>query len=237
MQRKVAIFDIDGTIFRSSLIVELVEVLIERQIFPKKTLGEYEKEHTAWLNRYGPYKPYIEAVVRVFMQYLAGVESERVIDAAKDVVLEQENRIYRYTRDLIAKLKSDGYYLLAISHSPKFILDEFGRRHGFDKIYGKVYVIGNDGKFTGEIKDHELIGNKSEILKRAIEKENLTLNDSVGVGDTESDISFLSLVSKPICFNPNKALYEEARSKNWLMVVERKDVIYEIAGLPADSVK
>jgi phosphoserine phosphatase len=50
----------------------------------------------------------------------------------------------------------------------------------------------------------------------------------VGVGDTESDISFLELVEKPICFNPNKRLYTYAKRNDWKVVVERKDVIYEL---------
>ncbi|GAI32477.1 unnamed protein product, partial [marine sediment metagenome] len=33
----------------------------------------------------------------------------------------------------------------------------------------------------------------------------------VGVGDTESDIAFLKMVEKPICFNPNKKLYQYAK--------------------------
>ena len=228
MQRKVAIFDVDGTIFRSSLVVELVSVLIAKGIFPKEAVSEYNREHTAWLNRHSPYEPYILKVVEVFMKYIKGLDKEKFDDAINDVIEQHEHRTYQYTRQLLTQLKKDGYYLLAISHSPKLILDAFCTRHGFDKVYGKVYEVGADGKFTGKILDEELIMNKSNILKRAAEKENLTIEDSVGVGDTDSDITFLSLVSKPICFNPNKALYEHAKSQNWKVVVERKDVIYEL---------
>jgi len=70
--------------------------------------------------------------------------------------------------------------------------------------------------------------NKASILTRAVEKENLTLKGSVGVGDTESDVSMLSLVEDAIAFNPNRALYRHASQKLWKIVVERKDVIYEL---------
>lgn len=236
MQRKVAIFDIDGTLFRSSLLIELVNVLIERGVFPEEARREYEKEYTSWMNRHGPYEKYIEAVVNVFAKYIKGVAHQDIVDIVESSVSHHENRTYRYTRDLIARLKSENYYLLTISHSPKFILDEFCKKHGFDKVYGTIYTLDENNIYTGGITESELIKNKDQILKRAVAKENLTLEDSVGVGDTESDISFLSLVSKPICFNPNKGLYEHARSKNWLIVVERKDVIYEISGTPADSI-
>jgi phosphoserine phosphatase len=73
----------------------------------------------------------------------------------------------------------------------------------------------------------DLISDKAKILKRAVEKENLTLNGSIGVGDTESDIRFLKLVDNPICFNPNKKLFNYAKKKKWSIVVERKNVIYK----------
>ena len=72
----------------------------------------------------------------------------------------------------------------------------------------------------------DLIIDKAKVLKRAIEKEKLTLGGSVGVGDTESDIAFLKMVENPICFNPNKKLYQYAKRAGWKVIVERKDVIY-----------
>jgi phosphoserine phosphatase len=74
----------------------------------------------------------------------------------------------------------------------------------------------------------ELISDKAEILKRAVEKEKLTLKGSVGVGDTESDVAFLKMVERPICFNPNQKLYQYAKRAGWEIVVERKDVVYHL---------
>jgi phosphoserine phosphatase len=74
----------------------------------------------------------------------------------------------------------------------------------------------------------ELIDDKAKILERAVEKENLTLKGSVGVGDTEADVPFLKMVRRPICFNPNKNLYRIAKKRNWDVVVERKDVLYKL---------
>ena len=34
----------------------------------------------------------------------------------------------------------------------------------------------------------------------------------------------------PICFNPNQKLYRFAKLNKWKVVVERKDVMYDIAG-------
>jgi HAD superfamily hydrolase (TIGR01490 family) len=228
MKQKVAVFDVDGTIFRSSLLIEVVEACIRTGLFPKEAEGVYASERTAWVDREGEYHDYIMAVVDCFMAHIQGVYYGDFVELARTTVDSQRHRTYRYTRDLVKKLKAEGYFLLAISHSPKAILDMFCPELGFDKVYGMMYEIGPSDKFTGEVTDSSFILNKAAVLKRAVEKQNLTLLGSVGVGDTESDISFLELVERPICFNPNASLYKIAKNRKWDVVVERKDVVYEL---------
>ena len=227
-KRPVAAFDIDGTVFRSSLLIELVGRLIEKDVFPAEARDAYAVEEERWLDRTGDYEAYIAKVVEVFAEQLKGKPYDEVSYIAGEVIEEKKNRVYRYTRDLIKELKGGGYYLLAISHSPKFIVDGFGFEAGFDKVYGTFYATGASDKFTGEIEDRELIANKAAILTRAVRKENLSMDGSVGVGDTESDIALLEAVERPIAFNPNQALYDHAKKRGWPIVVERKDVIYEL---------
>lgn len=226
--QKVAIFDIDGTIFRSSLLIELVEVLIEKGIFSLSVRADYEREKVCWLDRKGDYKSYIDAMVAVFVKNIKGVRYADFTEAAKVVVARYRHRTYRFTEDLIKDLKKKQYYLLAISHSPKGILDLFCAELGFDKVYGKFYELGPTDCFTGRVEEEHLIDNKAAILRRALEKERLAIEGSVGVGDTEGDIPFLELVDRPICFNPNLKLYKHAKRNSWEVVVERKDVIYEL---------
>ncbi|MDB5190278.1 MAG: hypothetical protein JWN49_604 [Parcubacteria group bacterium] len=227
-KRPVAVFDIDGTVFRSSLLIELVDRLIMRGVIPEEARTEYEEAQMDWQDRNGDYEVYIRQVINAFIKNLKGLPYGDVADIAGEIIEEKRNRTYQYTRDLIKELKAEGYFLLAISHSPKFIVDGFAYELGFDKSYGTFYSTGASGRFTGELEDEHVIMNKSAILLRAIEKEGLTLTGSVGVGDTESDISMLDLVEEPIAFNPNRGLYRHAQQHGWKTIVERKDVIYEI---------
>ncbi|MFA5736621.1 MAG: HAD-IB family hydrolase [Candidatus Paceibacterota bacterium] len=226
--KRVAIFDVDGTIFRSSLLIELVEALIEAKIFPINCRRGYQKELESWLNREGSYEDYISAVINIFTKNIKGVYYGDFIEIGKILIKQKQKRVYRFTRDLIAQLKKKEYFLLAISQSPKGILDNFCAKLGFDKVYGRFYELGPDDKFTGQVTDEHLISNKANIVKRAIEKENLTLKGSIAVGDTEDDIPMLEIAEKVICFNPNQKLLRYAKINNWPIVVERKDVIYEI---------
>lgn len=226
--KPVAFFDIDGTLFRSSLLIELVEELIARGIFPKEAKDRYVREFEAWRDRRGSYEAYINAVVGTFVTYIKGIPYGIFADVGKEVVALSGRRVYRYTRDLIAQLKKEGYFLVAISQSPKTILDDFCRSYGFDKVYGRMYEIGPQDRFTGVVTDEHLISNKATIVRRVVEKESVDLFSSIGVGDTEGDISLLELVTTPICFNPNGSLYTHAKRQGWKVVVERKDVIYEL---------
>ena len=223
-----AIFDVDGTIIRSSLFIELVEALITAGIFSAEIKKGYEKQYKKWIERKGSYEDYLNAMVLVFMENIKGVDYDSFAKISKKVAEENRNKVYRYTRDLVKKLNKQGYFLLAISQSPKGILDDFCKHLGFNKIYGRFYELGPSDRFTGNVTDLHLIANTANIVRRAVTKENLTLKDSYGIGDTEGDIPMLELVENPICFNPNAKLYRYAKLNGWKVVVERKDVVYEI---------
>ncbi|MDO8556992.1 MAG: HAD-IB family hydrolase [Candidatus Jorgensenbacteria bacterium] len=227
-KQRVAIFDIDGTIFRSSLIIELIDALIQAGIFKRSVTKVYAKEYRAWLDRRGTYEDYIEAVVRGYMANLKGVSHFEFLKICKEVAEFHKDRVYRYTRDLVRGLEKKNYFLLAISNSPKEIVEEFCKKLGFNKVYGRMYETDSNNKFTGKILYLDIIRDKAKVLKRAVLKDNLTLRGSIGVGDTESDVAFLKLVERPICFNPNRKLYDYAKRRGWEIVVERKDMIYEL---------
>lgn len=227
--KKVAFFDIDGTVFRSSLLIELVDGFIKKGSFPELAREEFFEEYVAWRNREGTYEDYINAIIKTFRSHLKGVHYGDMADIGREVVAIQSRRVYRYTRDLIKDLKKDGYYIVAVSQSPKTVLDDFCFQYGFDKVYGRIYEIGPQDRFTGVVTDEHWITNKANIVKRLIDNNpELTLKGSVAVGDTDGDIQLLEMVENPICFNPNTTLYEHAKRMKWEVVVERKDVIYHL---------
>ena len=229
-KQPVAVFDIDGTIFRSSLLIKLVEELIARGDFAPSARDVYKGAEEAWTMREGTYEDYIMKVVETFTTNLRGLEYSALYDAAKAVSKKDRNLRYRYTSKLNTKLMAQGYFLLAVSQSPWAVLEDFCKQLGFDKVYGRFYELGENERFTGGVLDEELISDKAAIVRRAVKKHNLTLEGSFVVGDTEGDIPMLSLAEHAICFNPNAKLAEVARRNGWDIVIERKDVIYEWNG-------
>lgn len=226
--QKVAFFDIDGTVFRSSLLIELVKYLTRSGAFAASAYEEVKDSQEQWRDRKGTYGAYIETVVSIFPRYIKGVHYGVVADAAKEIAQKRQHRVYRYTRDLLKKLKEEGYFLVALSHSPKVVVDPFCVHYQFDKVYGHLYDIGAQDMFTGSVIDGDITANKANLVRRVFEKEPVIKEGSYGVGDTLSDVPFLELVDNPICFNPSKELYTHAERMGWQVIIERKDVIYEL---------
>ena len=227
--RPLACFDIDGTLFRSSLLIALTDQLIKDEVFPPETRDIYHQAHLAWLDRTGSYDDYIQAVITAFIRHIKGVHYGALVDASRRVVSVQQHRVYRYTRDLIDDLRQRKYFLVAISQSPKTILDIFCDTYKFDKVYGRIYEIGPQDRFLGTVAEEPLIANKAAIVQRILDRHpEVTTAGAIAVGDTEGDIPLLEMVPRPICFNPSQALFSHASQAGWEVVVERKDVVYRI---------
>ncbi len=224
-KNKLAVFDIDGTIFRSSLQRELIMALVKYGVFPPIVLKELEKDYFSWVDRRGSYDDYINKVVRVYENRINGVSVDDVKHVASIVIRAQKNRVYTYTRDLIKKIRTT-HFLLAISGSPIEIVHEFNRFWRFNAVEAMQFEV-KKGHYTGIVK-YVPIFDKRAVVVKYLYNLGIKPRGSVGVGDTENDASFLSLVDKPICFNPNRNLYSVARKQGWPVVVERKDVIYNI---------
>ncbi len=224
-KNKAAIFDIDGTIFRNSLTIELHWQLIKEGVFPKSDLKKIDRYYWAWVNRKGDYQDYLDKVVESFNRGIKDKPVKTISRAARQVVKRQNSVVYRFTRDLIEKLRKT-HSLIAISGSPIEIVREFNRYWKFDFILGTEMEIKN-GYFTGKetvVHSHD----KKQALKYVFSELKQNFSETVGVGDTENDVGILANVDKPICFNPSLKLYEIAKKKKWPVVVERKNVIYKI---------
>ena len=228
LKQRLAIFDIDGTIFRSSLLIELINGLVEHGVFPQKAKQEMEKEYLAWLDRKGEYDDYLAKVIQIHLKYIQNKKYADVNAVAEQVVKFMKNRVYRYTRDLLKKLKTQNFHIITISGSPTYIVSKFAKAFGFQAYFGSEYEVQN-GRFTGKVLNLETFYKKAHVLNLYIENKKLKVNfkKSLAVGDTESDVAMLELVGSPIAFNPNSGLARIAKERGWKVIVE-KDVIYEI---------
>lgn len=226
-KKKIAIFDIDGTIFRKNLAFELINELAWMKIFQKSVRDKLVCLYSNWLEHAGTYEEYRNALVKLYIKNLKGCKQDDVIKASRSVIPFQKERTYIFAMDLIRKLRGEGYGIIAVSGSPYEIVKEYNKYLKFDAVFGSVYEVDKSGVYTGETIFEPTV-HKGHVVKQYVTENNLILKDSYGVGDTESDAKFLEIVDNPIAFNPNLNLKKIAEAKGWRIVVEKKDVIYDI---------
>jgi HAD superfamily hydrolase (TIGR01490 family) len=227
MSQPFAVFDIDGTIFRSSLFLELVYRAVKDGVLPEVIKKDSINAYETWLKRKSSsaYEDYISIAVNSFDKNLKGVNAIKLQKIAKQVVDDYHEHTYVYTRDLLKSLKQKGYFLIAISGSTEEVVIEFTKHYNFDYVKASCLHI-KDGLYTGT---YNLADKDKHIaLNKIVKDHDLTFDNSYGIGDSSSDISMLEVVENPIAFNPDRLLFKEANSRSWKIIVERKNMVYEL---------
>jgi HAD superfamily phosphoserine phosphatase-like hydrolase len=228
MGRKIAVFDIDGTLFRWQLFHELVAELGRQGLFPDGVASKVEEKFFAWRALQATWADYEAAVVDAIQKYIAIIPPEKLDECAKLVIEKSGHKVYNYTSNLVKKLKTKGYYLLALTGSQQEIAEIFAKKHGFNDCLGSLIARDEKGNFTSNY-ERFVIGNKAEILINYCQANGFDLqNDSYAVGDSYGDEQMLALAKHPIAFNPDELLLKAAITNSWKVVIERKNIAYEL---------
>lgn len=225
--RPFAVFDIDGTIIRWQLYHALGDQLAKGGYIDQAAFAKVREARMEWKRRTGEdsFQAYEKELVSAFEGALAGLKVTDFTAAAEEVFAIYKDQVYTYTRDLIRELQAANYLLFAVSGSPSILVEKLATYYGFDDYAATTYEA-KDGSFTGS---KELsLGRKPELLQQLVQKHGAQPEASMAVGDSEGDVTMLEMVEQPIAFNPSKKLFTYARSKGWKIVVERKNVVYEL---------
>jgi HAD superfamily hydrolase (TIGR01490 family) len=227
MKKKFAVFDIDGTIARTALFFQIVDELLEREVLPIAFKSELDELFDNYRKRThkDAFRDYSQKSVDILLENLTTVPVTEYRKAVDVVAPKTAKYVYVYTRDLIEELRKQDYFLIALSGSEMYSVQKFSEHFGFDLAVGERYHE-KDGYFTGEIE--QVVHRKDKFIRAFIEDHNLTLKGSYGVGDSMGDFGMLEMVEHPIAFNPEDRLFEKAKSMGWDIVVERKNVTYEL---------
>ena len=226
-KQKFAAFDIDGTLFRSGLYREVAYEMMKMGALPREVLEETTAKNREWRHRShgNAFEEFDMLVVDRVDHLLPNLRIDDYEEAAQMVLEKRADNVYVYTRNLLHRLKEEGYFLIAISGSQIELVEPFAVKYGFDAWIGQEWERG-DEFFTGNIvKTHT---NKDIILRDLMSRYNLTLKDSYAVGDSNGDVGMLGLVDHPIAFNPTAELYEKAVAQGWTIAIERKNMMYTL---------
>lgn len=234
MLRTAAFFDIDGTLFRNSLMIEHFKKLIKYEVIdPSVWHNKVKYVYEEWDKRYGDFEHYLETLAQVYIEELKGVNKTSIDFIASQVINVSGDMVYKYPRDRIEWHKSQGHKVFFISGSPDFLVSKMAEKYGSTEYRGTVYLVDENNNFTGEIIKMWDSKNKQRSVDEILNKYNIDLTKSYAYGDTTGDLSMFRMTGNPIAVNPNRELFMAIRedmelSSKTQIIVERKDVIYKL---------
>lgn len=234
MKNTAAFFDIDGTIFRNSLMIEHFQKLMNFEVIdPAIWYTKVKDVYLEWEKRYGDFEKYLERLAEVYLEELKGIDKAYIEFIAAHVIKVNGDMVYKYSRNQIDFHKRMGHKIFFISGSPDFLVSKMAEKYEVTEYRGSVYKVDEENKFTGELIRMWDSSSKRKVLNELIGKYNVDLEKSYAYGDTTGDLSMLKLMGNPVAINPNLPLIEAIKKDEELrnkatIIVERKNVIYKL---------
>ena len=233
-KRIAAFFDIDGTLYRESLMTEVFKKLIKSEIIENdKWYKEVKPYYVKWDKRIGNYDNYLLKMADIYTQAIIGLHRSQIEFIARQIIRQKGDRVYTYTRDRIKWHKSQGHIIITISGSPIELVREMSIKYGFDDYIGTKYTLDEDNIYTGEIIPMWDSISKKASIEYFVSKYNIDLDQSYAYGDTSGDYTMLKLISHPTAINPTKELLlsildDDELKEKISIILERKDVVYRL---------
>ena len=212
--KRVVIFDVDSTIIKEEIIVELANIA---------GVGEDVKKMTEQaMNGEIDFKE----AVRRRVSMLKGLTTEQL------EMLTQTITLTPGAEELISMLHSMGYKVGVVSGGFTFFTDYLKRRLKLDYVFANELEIENGivtGRIKGDIIDAE---EKGRIIKSVAEQENISPDQIVAVGDGANDRFMLENAGLAIGFNPKEILKEYS---DGLISSENLSGLRYFLGIPAED--
>ncbi len=225
-----AFFDIDGTLYRDSLMIEHFKKLVKYEVIdPALWYGHVEQTYTKWKTRRGNYEDYMEELAEIYINAIKNLNKNDTAFITKQVIDLKWDSVYLYTRNRIKFHQEQGHHVFFISGSPDYLVEAMADKYDATECIGTKYLTDDDGNFTGEIIRMWDADSKKQAIKDLTDKYDIDLSQSYAYGDTNGDYTMLCSVGHGHAINPTHELLSRLSDLDHVkIIVERKDVIYEL---------
>jgi len=230
-----AFFDIDGTLYRDSLMIEHFKKLLKYEVInPNLWYDHVKSTYDTWKKRRGDYEDYMEELADVYLSAIKGLNINEIDFISKQVIELKGDTVYSFTRERIEWHKSQGHLLFFVSGSPDYLVRKMAEKYGATAYKGSTYYMDENNNLTGEVFPMWDSDHKQEAILKIVKDYDIDLDESYAYGDTNGDFTMLGLAGHGYAINPTKELIVNLRNsslhKNSVkVIIERKDVIYELS--------
>jgi len=224
---KVVYCDIDWTIYRDSLFLDVVDFLIKDWFISKTKSQKYQTLKKQWKNREINYEDFLMyTVLEIYEKVLHKIPYNYLVNIAPKIIKNKGKRVFLYTLNKLRELQSQWYKIIFISGSPLVLVHAFAKKYWFD-----IWLWSYSSKDNRWNLKREFVLASNTAKMEVIEYINNLIKPShiISFGDTTWDFSMLANADIWYAVNPTAWLYSKIKDiENIIVVVERKDLVLEM---------
>lgn len=188
--RKLVVFDMDSTLIQG----EMIDVLAQQAGVGKQVAKITASAMEGNID-------FKESLTRR-VSLLKGLDANVLPEVARNLVLTEG------AERVIQTLKKLGYKIGIISGGFDFFGEYLQKKLGMDYVFANVLEIEN-GEITGNISGDIIDGpKKAELLKTIATVENISLQQTIAVGDGANDLPMISIAGLGIAFHAKPIVKE-----------------------------
>lgn len=217
--KKIAVFDIDGTLSNFHLGVEFLKEMSTLNAIKGISQAIFSQQYKEWTQSSEKTAYYDRYLDQYYDIGLVGVEKNVFEEAGQRIADHAFPHFYQETLTELKKHQDEGRFIILISKSPEQAVAKIAELINADAHWGWQFNFDSANKYVGQYTYPGGASDKAYIIKQLVIKYGLDLNDSFAYGDTNGDISMLRLVSNPIAVNPESKLLIEAQQHGWRILL------------------
>ncbi|MBE0510409.1 MAG: HAD-IB family hydrolase [Chromatiales bacterium] len=208
-----AIFDLDNTLLGGDSDYLWGRFLVEQGIVDA---AHYEGENQRFYNEYKSGQLDIHEFLRFSLKPLSEHDLPRLQDWHRQFMAEKiQPIILPKARELLAKHRDNGDYLLIITATNRFVTGPIAEALGVDAMLATEPAMAN-GRYTGEVEGVPCFQQgKVTRLNDWLTQTGQHLEGSWFYSDSHNDLPLLERVSHPVAVDADETLSDHARLKGW----------------------
>jgi HAD superfamily hydrolase (TIGR01490 family) len=213
-QKHIALFDLDGTLYKGAILFDL------SHYFEKVGIFSLDRKEII-LNDFQKYKEkrqdYTTTVVNVLNNFAHGLKGQNLDDVmqkSRSFIHAKSENFFNYVPQLFSELVRT-HDVFLVSAAPDFACKPVAEFFGIQGYLSSKYSV-QDGVFTGEVNAYLSASHqKKAVITPILQKYGLP--NSIAVGDSIGDIDMIESVAISVCINPSPELLRVAKTKNWII--------------------